>query len=415
MRWRAPGIRVGGGAPTRRAVSVSAEVAAKTWSSAPNTTALGRPTPRSRVSRVSLRPGRRTGANPRPPPPRPRPRTAVRQTSTPGPVQARAGGPALRGVDRADQPVGVQDQPQRRGAVRRDDQVVRRRARAGASLERVAVEEHQRAGQAGRAQHRLRGGRGARGVGHDRRPHEPHRADERLELAYLVVQRVRGAALGVARPRSGRTRRRGGHVRASSARRSHVSADSAAPCTSTIGEPPLAPDAVSRHQVAGPYAEPRRRACAPGGRRVVDEGEDRARDREHDDGGAGVPPQPSPHPRAASYGNGLVPGGQYATGLGGIDHVPALSTTAAQSSSRAWAESTSAPSAHRWVTASAGSGSTSTQLPSSSTTRTPSVVSTVRPLGGLHDRAHDAALGRPRRGHRPLEHVRLRGSARRSG
>ncbi len=77
--------------------------------------------------------------------------------------------------------------------------------------------------------------------------------------------------------------------------------------------------------------------------------------------------------------------------------------------------SASFPSAHRWVTASAGSGSTSTQPRSRSID--PHAVGGVDLVvaGGLHDRAHDAALGRPRRRDGPLEQMRRRGSWRRSG
>src|SRR6266540_2504950 len=57
---------------------------------------------------------------------------------------------------------------------------------------------------------------------------------------------------------------------------------------------------------------------------------------------------------------------------------PALSTTAAHSSSRACAASSSLPSAHRWVTASAGSGSARIQPLLGSITRMPSVVSVSR-------------------------------------
>ena len=74
----------------------------------------------------------------------------------------------------------------------------------------------------------------------------------------------------------------------------------------------------------------------------------------------------------------------------------------------------SRPSAHRWVTASAGSGSTSTQRPSGSTTRTPSVVSTSRSPAASTTARIDGALGRPRRRHRTAEHVWPAGCGRRS-
>ena len=74
---------------------------------------------------------------------------------------------------------------------------------------------------------------------------------------------------------------------------------------------------------------------------------------------------------------------------------PACSTTAAHSSSSAWAASASAPSAHRCVTASAGSGSTRTQ--SAVGLDHPHAVGGVDlpAARGLHHRAHDAALWPP--------------------
>src|SRR5690606_8141095 len=79
---------------------------------------------------------------------------------------------------------------------------------------------------------------------------------------------------------------------------------------------------------------------------------------------------------AARRGIAVTPGAAFAAGPG---QGPAGWTTAARSSRSAWAASASGPSAHRLVTGSEGSGRTRTQRPSPSATRTPSVVSIVRP------------------------------------
>jgi hypothetical protein len=66
------------------------------------------------------------------------------------------------------------------------------------------------------------------------------------------------------------------------------------------------------------------------------------------------------------------------------------------------------PSAHRCVTASAGSGSTITQRPSVSTTRTPSVVSTNRSPAASTTRRITSPLTAHGSGQVALEHVRPR-------